>query len=293
MSPASKKLLIITGDDFGLSHDANRAILQAHLDGVLTTASLMVSGKAADEAIAIAKSHPSLAVGLHLVLTQGRSVLPAFQIPALVDDFGAFPNNSVYAGFRYFFNRSLRDPLEAEITAQIERFLASGLTLDHVNGHLNIHLHPTVLKILLALSDRYPIKSLRLAREPFWITVVHDPRHLGYKISHAVIFRLLSAWARRRTSGHGIASNDRLYGLLESGAMTERYLLKLIRRLKPGTTEIYCHPGSSDCSEQARWMPGYRHDEETAALISPALREAVTRSGAILTSYSGAVKGAI
>lgn len=284
------KFLIITGDDFGLSHGANTAILRAHRDGVLTAASLMVTGDAAEEAISIAKAHPSLGVGLHLVLTQGRSALPPSRIPGLVDDSGAFLKNPVCAGLRYYFESGLRPQLEAEITAQIERFLKSSLPLDHINGHLNLHLHPVVLDILLDLSTRYPIKSVRCAREPFWITLLHDPTHLGYKLSHAMIFRWLSARARTRASSRGIACNDRLHGLLETGAMTERYLIKIIERIRPGITEIYVHPGTGDCSEQARRMPGYRHAEETAALTSSAVRDAVARSGAVLSTFAGAFK---
>lgn len=292
MTASSKKYVIITGDDFGLSRDTNESILRAHREGILTTASLMVTGNAFEEAVTIARGHPTLAVGLHLVLAQGRSALSPCRIPALVDDVGNFGDHPARAGLRYYFSAGLHRQLEAEVTAQIERFLTTGLTMDHVNGHLNIHLHPTILGILLHLSDRYPIQSLRIAREPFWVTALHDPRHLGYKISHAVIFRLLSFFARRRTRAWGILCNDRLHGLLRSGAITEAYLLRLFSRLKPGTTEIYFHPGADDSRKWRRSTPDPRHGEETEILISPAVKEAASRSGAILTSYSAIRRGA-
>jgi len=151
-SPTGQRV-IFNADDFGRSHSINEAVIRAHREGVLTTASLMVNGEACDEAVALAKANPTLGVGLHLTLVMGRSTLPPEQIPGLVNAAGEFTNNPVAAGMKCFFQRSLRPQLAAEIAAQIAKFHATGLVMDHLNGHLNFHLHPVVFRILMRVFD--------------------------------------------------------------------------------------------------------------------------------------------
>jgi hopanoid biosynthesis associated protein HpnK len=144
--------LIITADDFGRSHEINRAVLEAHTRGILTSASLMVTGDAFDEAVDMARRTPSLAVGLHLVLVDGKAALPAETIPHLVDERGMFPNAPARLGFRYFFGRGARRELAAEIAAQFERFAATHLPLAHVDGHQHLHVHPAVFPLLVPFA---------------------------------------------------------------------------------------------------------------------------------------------
>ena len=149
--------LIVNADDFGRSASVNQAVIRAHLEGILTTASLMVNEPAFEEAVALAREHPTLGVGLHLTLLCGHSALPAGEIPGLVNAKGEFSRNPAGAGFRYFFQRSLREQLRREIHAQFQKFRAARLPLDHVNGHLHLHLHPTVFRILI--GRRRPTRS--------------------------------------------------------------------------------------------------------------------------------------
>ena len=143
-----RRRLIVNADDFGRSHAINQAVIRAHREGILTTASLMVNEPAADEAVALARANPGLGVGLHLALVCGRSALPPSAIPHLVNTNSEFTNNPVAAGCRYFFSSQCKAELRDEIAAQFEKFRATGLPLDHVNGHLHMHLHPAVFKIL-------------------------------------------------------------------------------------------------------------------------------------------------
>jgi hopanoid biosynthesis associated protein HpnK len=147
-----RKRLIVSGDDFGLSPGTNFGIIKAHRDGILTNASLMVNGSAFAEAVELARATPSLCVGLHLVLVQGRAASDPQDIPDLIEGAGTFRNNPVTAGFHYFFAPRLRPQIEREIGAQLEKYLSTGLPLSHVDGHLNIHMHPSVLAILLKLA---------------------------------------------------------------------------------------------------------------------------------------------
>src|SRR5512140_2864174 len=165
-APPAHRRLIVNADDFGKSESVNEAVLRAHREGVLTTASLMVNEPACAAAVQIARENPRLGVGLHLTLLCGRSALPPRDIPGLVDSEGNFTNNPAGAGFRYFFSSGLRPQLRAEIHAQFEKFRATGLSLDHVNGHLHLHLHPTVLAILTEDADALGIRRARLTFDP-------------------------------------------------------------------------------------------------------------------------------
>jgi hopanoid biosynthesis associated protein HpnK len=264
--------LIVSADDFGLSAGVNAGILTAHRDGILGDASLMVNGPAYDEAVELARATPTLCVGLHLVLVQGRATLPARALPTLVDADGLFRSHPVSTGFRYFFSPGIRTQIEREVRAQLEKYLRAGLPLSHVDGHLNIHMHPTVLALLLALAPQYGIRALRVPREPLRVSLRLDRRAAMRKIAEAVIFRGLAAYARGRLSAHGIRCPDQLFGLHQSGHVTEPYLLGVLAALPPGITEIYCHAARVDV-EARRWRPAdYESDAEVAALTSPRVR---------------------
>src|SRR5437763_1009851 len=139
-------LLRVNADDFGRSARVNAAIVRAHREGVLTSASLMVGEPAAGEAVALARENPRLKVGLHLVLADGFASARHDAALGLADAAGMLPPDPVAAGMRYFRERARLAPaIRAEVEAQLERFRATGLDLHHVDGHLNIHLHPTIL----------------------------------------------------------------------------------------------------------------------------------------------------
>ncbi len=281
------KELIINADDFGLSGGANRAIIRAWQKGILTSASLMVGGSAFAEAVELARENPGLQVGLHLTLVQGRAVLPSGAVPSLVDRHGNFVNNPVYAGMRYFFNRPLRETLYREIEAQIGKFRGTGLPLSHIDGHLNIHMHPVVFDILKELMPRYGITSLRLSRERLGVDLALAPRRRFGKAVDAFIFARLANRCRPGLERLGIGHALEVKGLLNSGCMTEAYLFNALDTLQEGLTEIYFHPGVCPDDELSRWMPDYHHEEELAALTSPRVKEKIARLGIILRNYRG------
>ncbi|MCX8070977.1 MAG: hopanoid biosynthesis-associated protein HpnK [Candidatus Binatia bacterium] len=281
-----QRRLIVSADDFGLSPGVNRGIVQAHEQGLLTNTSLMVNGAAVAEAVELARAHPRLGVGLHLVLLQGYSTLPPQQIPGLVDSRGEFSRQPVRTGLRYFFVRALHAQLEREIRAQVEKFLATGLRLTHVDGHLNIHMHPTVLQILVRIAPEYGIVALRLPREPLGVTLRASWWQWCRKIAEAVTFRALTAHARPRLDGAGLRYPDWMFGLHQSGRMTEPYLAAILRRLPPGTTEVYTHASFVD-EEAKHWRPRhYDCEGELRALISPRLRALIEAAGIELISYA-------
>lgn len=278
----------MTADDFGFSHGVNRAILRAHLEGVVTHASLMVTGDAADEAVALAKANPGLSVGLHLVVVSGRSALPPSGIPDLVDRNGRFPWGPVRSGLRYQFGgRSTRTQLRREIRAQLERFLHTGLPLAHVDGHLHMHMHPVVLSCLAELAEELGIRSVRLPLEELRANLAFDSRAFARKLAWSWIFGRLRHHGERRMRSAGIAFADRVYGLLQTGCVTEEYLLDLLPRIRASVAEIYCHPDSSPPGEPLNGPPGAGR-RELEAVTSPRVRRAVEACGFTLAGDPGA-----
>jgi hopanoid biosynthesis associated protein HpnK len=198
---------------------------------------------------------------LHLVLADGPSVLPRAQIPDLVDADGRFGDAMARDGFRFFFLPHVRRQLAAEIEAQFALFQKSGLALDHVNAHKHFHLHPTVLSIIIAQRRRYPFSAVRLPLD----------------LNPPIFLRPWLTFMRLRLERAGVAHNDRIVGMAETGGMDESALLAALARLPGGVTEIYSHPATR--GGITRNMASYRPTEELEALLSPRVREALDTLG--------------
>jgi hopanoid biosynthesis associated protein HpnK len=187
---------------------------------------------------------------------------------------------------RYFFSPAARAALRREITAQLEAFAATGLPLAHVDGHLTIHMHPVVLDVLLELRTRFGIRAVRLPREPLAQALRYDRRHLFRKLFEATAFDALARWGVPRLAGAGVRHPDRVYGLHQSGHVSEDYMLSVIAELPPGVSELYCHPALVD-AEARRWRPrDYASEQELAALTSGRVRAALARAGVELITYA-------
>ncbi|HEX9080453.1 MAG TPA: hopanoid biosynthesis-associated protein HpnK [Desulfuromonadaceae bacterium] len=282
--------LIITADDFGLSSGVNRAVERAWREGILTNASIMPNGAAFDEAVEIARRNPGLQVGLHLTLVQGTAVLPPERIPGLADGNGAFRDDPVAAGMRYFFDKGLYKQLRQEIEAQILKVAEAGIPLSHLDGHLNIHLHPTVFAFLSELMPRHGITSFRLSRERLSHNLAFDRERVVGKAVERVIFGSLASHALPRLERLGIRHAGEVKGVLNSGRMTEEYILNILDGLNEGLTEIYFHPGVLPDEEVSRLMPDYRHEAELAAITSLRVRHRLATLGIELCNYRGDVK---
>ena len=277
MTVAAPRSVIVTGDDFGISSRVNQAILEAHEKGILTRASLMVTGGAFEEAVALARRRPTLAVGLHLVLISGCSVLPHAQIPHLVDRQGRFSSRPFWAGLRYQLHPSAREELRLEIRAQLEKFRRTGLELSHVDGHRHMHLPPVVLKILLELAGEFGVRTVRLPSEELRIALTLDWGGWLEKVVSSCAFQSLRfLYARRYLASAGVGFDERVYGLLQSGRVTEEYLLKLIPRIRAGRVEIYTHP---TVEEDGAPLGRGASRAQLEALLSPRVREALSSCG--------------
>lgn len=276
--PALRRV-IVTADDFGLAVPVNEAVERAHRDGVLTAASLMVAEPAAADAVRRAHALPSLRVGLHVVVVEGRSLLAPAEIPDLVDARGMFGSNLAKAGVRYFFHPRIRRQLEAEIRAQFAAFAATGLAFDHVNAQCHMHLHPTVLGIILKVARDYGRPPMRVPYEPFGASwrAAHDAR--GLRFANAFLLAPWLALMKARLRGASIAYNDRVFGLGDSGRMTPERVVALLAQLEPGVTEVFFHPATGHWPGIAPGLQAYRHADELAALTSADVARALHAPG--------------
>lgn len=265
--------LVVNADDFGRSSSINDAVIRAHQQGILTTASLMVNEPAFEEAVELAKANPKLGVGLHLTLLCGHSALSPAQIPGLVNRNQEFTNSAAGAGFRYFFRRELRESLRSEIHAQFQKFYKTGLPLDHLNGHLHLHLHPTIFGILMEDAAQLGIQRLRLTFDPFRLNLRLASGRFFYRALHASIYHVLSARARPQLDGRGIRHTDFVFGLLQNARVDEPYLSRLLPSLPPGDSELYSHPSLDEFVN------------EFQALISPRIREQLQKLDIKLIRY--------
>lgn len=270
--------VIVSADDFGLSEGVNEAVERACREGILTTASLMVAGPAAADAVRRARRLPKLRVGLHLVVIEGPAVGPA---PGLVDADGQFSSDQLRLGINYFFRPAIRSQLTTEIRAQFAAFAATGLRLDHANAHKHMHLHPTVGRLMLEAGREHGLPAVRVPAEPpAAILACGAAQGIGDRALYAGT-RVLRAQARRA----GVRTNDHAFGIAWSGHMTSDRIICLAAHLPPGLSEMYFHPASHRDPLLTRLMPDYEHEAELAALLNPAVRTAFDRADAIRTTY--------
>jgi hopanoid biosynthesis associated protein HpnK len=222
--------VIFNADDFGRSSEINGAVVQAHREGVLTSASLMVAADAVEEAVALARETPSLAVGLHLVLSDGRPASPLGRVGHLVDRAGRFPANPARVWIRYIFSTVARAEMAVEVRAQFERFAATGLPLDHVDAHQHLHMHPAVFATLLPLAEQFGACGVRLPRDDLRLAMRHDRRGALVKALWAGVFGILSRRYARDVADGSLALSvaDRVYGLMQTGRMEEAYVLRVL-----------------------------------------------------------------
>lgn len=275
------KRLIVTADDFGLSTEVNEAVEEAHRDGILTAASLMVSAPAAKDAVARALRLPSLRVGLHLVMVEAWPTLPPSELPDLVGSDGLFRRDMGRLGLDLAVKRAARRQLSAEITAQFDAFRATGLPLDHVNAHKHFHVHPLIAGRVLAIGRGYGMRAIRVPRESRAILRAAEPRaNPKPALDIAPWAALLAVRARQA----GLLIPDRTLGLAWSGAMHPDRVAGLLRHLPDGLTELYTHPGTAGGFTGE--APGYAYAAERDALVAPASIAALRTAGAVKGGFS-------
>jgi len=279
MKESCMKKIIVNADDFGACPEINQAVLMAHTQGILSSASLMLGAKHLEEAIQIAKENPSLKIGIHLTLSNAYSVLSAEKIPDLVDASGRFSSHLFLSGMRYFLSQKIKKQIQAEIEAQIERFIHFNLNCDHLNFHNHLQLHPSLLKITLEICKNFPqLKSFRIPNQNYL-------QNAWQKIPHFFLKALLKQM-KKKLDEHHFFYNDELFGFFENGEMDEKKWFDFIPHIKEGVSEVYMHPATLAGIHFKAEMPYYKPKAELDALLSKQVKESLNKQNIQITTYT-------
>jgi hopanoid biosynthesis associated protein HpnK len=282
--------LIVNADDLGFTSGVNRAIVEAHTRGVVTSSTLMANGPAFAEAVQLARTAPKLSVGCHLVLIDGEPVLGASQLPTLADaSRGRFRDGLKTFALRAISRRFDPMEIEAEATAQIRKIQTAGITVTHIDTHKHTHLFPTVLRPVLRAAaacgvravrnpfgPRRPLRSAQLLARP------------GLWKRHAEV-RILNYFARgfrESVEREGFTAPDGTLGIEVTGALDETLFRALAETIPDGTWEFVCHPGYNDADLQsARTRLRESRELELRIFTLPAVRQLLSQQGIALISY--------
>jgi chitin disaccharide deacetylase len=283
--------LIINADDFGLTSGVNRAIVEAHMRGVVTSSTLMANGPAFAEAAELAKTIPQLSVGCHVVLVDGEPVLAAEQVPSLMvrnsaprlrDSLKAFAARSI-AG------RINPDEVTAEATAQIRKLQSAGIAVSHIDTHKHTHLFPRILQTLLQAANscgvravrnpfgpKFPLRSTQLMKRPNLWT-----RYAEVRLLRRFADRFYDTVARE-----GFSTPRGTLGIEVTGILDETLFHALAQSIPDGTWEFVCHPGYNDAQlRAAHTRLRESREAELRVLTLPTAREMLSRDGIQLISY--------
>jgi chitin disaccharide deacetylase len=284
------KLLIVTADDLGLSPEVNRGIVEGHERGIVTSASLLVNAPATDDAVALARRHPGLEVGLHLSVVEGISLRGVES--TLTDSLRYFDGRiCLHRNWRRFLSRYLLSridlgELEEELELQVQAFLRHFDAIPFANCTQHLHLLPGVREIVLRLAVRHRIGALRAAPFSDRTGRIPGPRGLA-----AMVLNALAARAQRAARAAGIRTADRSCGFATAGHTREADVLHAIAAAGAGAgaSELVAHPGN-DAPALRRQLPwayrDYRWQEELSALSSPAVRGACRQHNVQLARFS-------
>jgi hopanoid biosynthesis associated protein HpnK len=285
------KTLIVTADDFGLTEQVNEGIIKAHRDGIVTTTSLMANGGAFEDAVSRARQAPQLAIGAHLNLTQGTPISPKAVVRSLVNADGQMRVGPIALGRKVATGQVRLSEVEVELRAQIERIIASGVRLTHLDGHKHIQLLPGIFEIVLKLALEFGIKGIRCAVEPGGaLVLVKEVRRTGKtgakQFGLARAFSLLALKARPKVKRAGLFTPRYFLGIMQTGFLDIAELSRILNNLPNGPTELMTHPGYADAAlarTPTRLLK--QREEELRALINPGLKESIAHNGIHLISY--------
>ena len=280
--------LIVNADDFGYTSGVNRAILEAHSRGVVTSATLMANGPAFAEAVQLAGTVPKLSIGCHVVLTDGEPVLGAERLPSLTSG-SHFRDGMIAFAARAIAGRIDGDEIAAEASAQIRKIQSAGIAVSHLDTHKHTHLFPKILRPLLrAAADC----GVRAVRNPFGPRLPLRSSHLlarpGLWTRYAEV-RILGRFAgkfREAVDREGFTTPDGTLGIVVTGALDETLFYAIARSIPEGTWEFVCHPGYNDADLQAgKTRLRESRETELRVLTLPAAREVLAQQGVELISY--------
>jgi hopanoid biosynthesis associated protein HpnK len=280
------KHLILNADDFGLTRGVNQGIIRAHREGILTSATLMATAPAFEEACALARANPDLGVGCHLVLVGGKSVLPSEEIPSLADENGRLPDSLVAFGVKVSLGQIRTSEIEREVRAQIEKIRAAGIEPSHLDTHKHTHAHPVVMNVIGRVARDSGIKRVRKPIER--LTDSWNGGGLSKQLAAAAAVRVVAMEFEAISRKYGLRAPDHFLGLALTGQLGPTALRRMIEKLPEGSTEIMLHPGVCD-EDLARTGSRLQQERqlELDGLIDPDVRRTVEKEGIQLLGYCG------
>jgi hopanoid biosynthesis associated protein HpnK len=280
------KKIIINADDFGLCAPVNEGIALAHRRGVLTSATLMTNTPGFDQAVALARENPALGVGIHLNIVRGRPLSPPETIPTLIGRDGRFPADAGRILRNLALGRIKADEIERELRAQIEKALATGLPLTHLDSEKHLHAAPPVFKIALRLGKEYGFRKIRFIRE------CAISRHPAQSLKAAWLSACCGLM-KRRVREAGFVITDAFYGICNSGRMSALRLRRIFQSAGEGTAEIGLHPGFQTPelfaveAEVGRYYINAFRERELQALLDPGLPAIARAANVALVNFNG------
>ena len=278
------KRVIINADDFGLIQGVNEGIIQAHREGVLSSATLMANAPGFEHAVELAGQNPDLGVGVHLNILRGKPLSESRYVGSLITEGGVFCP-SVFQLFRGLKSGRINlGQVERELRTQIEKVMNAGISPSHLDSEKHSHMLGPLFSVVLKLALDYRVTKIRFSRE-FCLT----PRLA--QMGKSLLISLSGSALKERMKAEGIKSSDHFCGICDSGRMTAERLQKSLSRLKDGVTEIMVHPGfiSQDLIELEKTFGSYYinrcRELELKALLDSRVKKILSDRGIQLINF--------
>ena len=284
--------LIVNADDFGFTAGVNRAIVEAHTRGIVTSSTLMANGRAFEDAVRMARSVPRLSVGCHVMLIDGEPVLDAKRLPSITS--AHFNGARFRDGLQSFAARALAgrlDPgeIEAEASAQIRKLQSAGIAVSHVDTHKHTHLFPAVLRPLLRAARAWGVPAIRNPfgpSKPLKSSELLKRPNLWTRYAEVRILRALATKFRDAAKREGLVTPDGTLGIVVTGALDEKLFRGIAAIVPEGIWEFVCHPGYNDDDlKSANTRLRESRETELRVLTMPEARELLLQQGIELISY--------
>jgi chitin disaccharide deacetylase len=283
--------LIVNADDFGYTAGVNRAIVEAHTHGIVTSSTLMANGTAFADAAKLAGTVPRLSVGCHIVLIDGEPVLDPKQIPTLS---GSNGSPHFRDGLKTFAARAITgflepEEIEAEASAQIRKIQSAGITVSHFDTHKHTHVFPRVWKPLLRAAAACGVGALRNPfgpRRPLRSSDLLTRPSLWKRYAEVRVLRSFARKFRASVDPLGFRTPDGTLGIEVTGVLDERLFRAIAEAIPEGTWEFVCHPGYNDADLQtANTRLRESREQELKALTLPEARQLLLQREIELISY--------
>ena len=283
------KVFIVNADDFGLTPEVNKGIIQAYQRGIVTSASLMPTGSAFKQAVQLIRDNPKIDVGIHLTLTGEKSLLNPTEIPTLVDDRGRFRKNAYSFIFDYMRNQISMNEVESELEAQFENIIKHGVLISHIDSHQHIHMLPKILEITIRLAEKFGIRYIRCPKEKIRFESIFSfwkyPR-----LIQQITLNFFCLYSKERIKPYSVGG---FHGFFHGGELGKPALSHIFSMQEDGVNEIMVHPAAihKGNSMEAYFQWNYKWQEEFEGLIDPDILALVKKQGIKLANFLDINKG--